>query len=57
MTNRMKELLMKNYFKRRETIETAAQWQWGDAENAMKVWAVQIADRLSSWTAGTAKPS
>ena len=39
------------------SLETAAQWKWGDAENAMKAWAVQLADRLSSWTSGTAKPS
>src|SRR5215510_13100686 len=35
------------------SLETAAQWQWGDAENAMKAWATQLADRLSSWTSGT----
>jgi Protein of unknown function (DUF3313) len=39
------------------SLETAAQWQWGDAENAMKAWATQLADRLSSWTSGAAKPS
>jgi hypothetical protein len=39
------------------SLETAAQWQWGDAENAMKAWATQLADRLSSWTSGTAKAS
>ena len=39
------------------SLETAAQWKWGDAENAMKAWAVQLADRLSSWTSGTAQPS
>src|SRR5215510_417331 len=39
------------------SLETAAQWQWGDAENAMKAWATQAAERLSSWTSGTAKPS
>jgi Protein of unknown function (DUF3313) len=32
-------------------------WKWGDAENAMKAWATQTADRLSSWTSGTTKPS
>lgn len=35
-------------------IETAAQWEWGDAENAMQAWAQQLASRLSSWTAGSA---
>src|SRR5262249_11276792 len=39
------------------SVETAAQWQWGDAENAMKAWATQIADRLSSWTSGGVTPS
>jgi len=39
------------------SIEAAAQWQWGDAENAMHAWAVQMADRLSSWTSGAATPS
>jgi uncharacterized protein DUF3313 len=39
------------------SVETAAQWQWGDAENAMKAWAAQIAERLSAWTAGGVKPS
>lgn len=34
-------------------IKTAAQWQLGDAENAMTAWSQQIADRLSSWTSGT----
>jgi hypothetical protein len=38
------------------SLETAAQWQWGDAENAMKAWATQLAERLSSWTSRTAKP-
>jgi Protein of unknown function (DUF3313) len=27
-------------------ISTAAQWQWGDAENAMNYWAEKIANRL-----------
>ena len=35
------------------SIKTAAQWQWGDAENAMNAWAAQLASRLSSWTSGT----
>ena len=39
------------------SLETAAQWQWGDAENAMKGWATTAAERLSAWTSGTAKPS
>jgi hypothetical protein len=35
------------------SLKTAAQWQWGDAENAMNAWAAQLATRLSSWTSGT----
>ncbi|MBI3798501.1 MAG: DUF3313 domain-containing protein [Deltaproteobacteria bacterium] len=38
-------------------ISAAAQWQWGDAENAMKAWATQLTDRLSTWTSGAVKPS
>jgi hypothetical protein len=38
-------------------IKTAAQWEWGDAENAMKEWATLAATRLSSWTSGAVKPS
>ena len=38
-------------------IKTAAQWQWGDAENVMKEWATLAATRLSSWTSGAVKPS
>jgi len=37
-------------------LRTAAQWQLGDAENAISAWSQQMADRLSSWTSGTAKP-
>jgi len=39
------------------SIETAAQWQWGDAENVMKEWAKMATERLSAWTKGTAKAS
>ncbi len=39
------------------SVESAAQWQWGDAENAMKAWATKLTDRLSSWTSGSVKPS
>jgi hypothetical protein len=38
------------------SMATAAQWQWGDAENAINAWAEQAATRLSSWTSGTAAP-
>jgi len=39
------------------SIKTAAQWQWGDAENVMKEWATLAATRLSSWTSGAVRPS
>ena len=39
------------------SLEAAAQWQWGDAENAMTAWATMITNRLSSWTSGAVKPS
>ena len=38
-------------------VSTAAQWQWGDAENAMTAWATQMTDRLSAWTSGGVQPS
>src|SRR5438128_12406665 len=38
-------------------ISTAAQWEWGDAENVMKDWAKLAVERLSAWTKGTAKPA
>ncbi|HVP29649.1 MAG TPA: DUF3313 domain-containing protein [Myxococcota bacterium] len=34
-------------------LTTAAQWQLGDAENAMNAWATQLTDRLGAWTSGT----
>ena len=33
---------------------TGFQWQWGDAENAINHWSELAANRLSSWTSGTA---
>jgi len=39
------------------SISTAAQWEWGDAENAMKAWSKLAAERLSAWTKGMAKPA
>jgi len=36
------------------SVVTAAQWQLGDAENAMTAWSNQLGSRLSSWTSGTA---
>lgn len=38
-------------------VKNAAQWEWGDTENAMKFWSQQLAERLASWTAGTPPPS
>ena len=38
-------------------ISTAAQWEWGDAENVMKEWAKRAAERLSAWAKGAAKPA
>ncbi|MDD5322585.1 MAG: DUF3313 domain-containing protein [Methylococcales bacterium] len=35
---------------------TGFQWQWGDAENAVNHWAELAANRISSWTSGTAAP-
>ena len=37
-------------------VRTAAQWQLGDAESAINTWAQVFTERVSSWTAGTAKP-
>jgi len=39
------------------SIATAAQWEWGDAENVMTAWATLAAQRLSAWSKGTAKPA
>jgi hypothetical protein len=33
-------------------LSTAAQWQWGDAENAITAWAKQLTSRLSELKAG-----
>ena len=37
-------------------IQTAAQWQWGDAENAIKAWSSQLADAMHAYTSGQKKP-
>jgi len=37
-------------------IKAAAQWQWGDAENAMDAWAQMFATRVYAWTTGAAAP-
>jgi len=38
-------------------VSSAAQWQWGDADNVMTAWAKLATTRLSSWTSGAVKPS
>ena len=38
------------------SLEAAAQWKWGDVENAMKAWSALAAERLYAWTQGSAKP-
>jgi hypothetical protein len=38
------------------SMRAAAQWEWGDAENAIKTWAVQIATHLYAYTSGAKKP-
>jgi hypothetical protein len=37
-------------------IQTAAQWQWGDAENAIRAWSSQLADGMYAYTSGAMKP-
>src|SRR5262249_53952648 len=39
------------------SVEAAAQWQWGDAENAMNSWATKAARVVYSWTSGSATPA
>jgi hypothetical protein len=37
-------------------FKTVAQWQWGDAENAIAHWASQLADGMYAYTSGEKKP-
>jgi hypothetical protein len=37
-------------------IQTAAQWQWGDAESAIKAWSQLLADGMYAYTSGARKP-
>ena len=37
------------------SIASAAQWQWGDAKNAIDAWAQLTADRLYAYTSGAEK--
>ena len=38
------------------SLKAAAQWKWGDAENAMTKMATITAERLKAWTSGTEPP-
>ncbi|MHB8382453.1 MAG: DUF3313 domain-containing protein [Candidatus Binataceae bacterium] len=38
------------------SVTAAAQWQWGDAENIMNLWARTLAMRLEQWKSGTSAP-
>ncbi|MCC6766168.1 MAG: DUF3313 domain-containing protein [Deltaproteobacteria bacterium] len=38
------------------SMKAAAQWQWGDVQNAMDSWATEYAARVSAWTTGKAAP-
>jgi len=37
-------------------IQTAAQWQWGDAENAIQLWSSLLANGMYAYTSGERKP-
>ena len=37
-------------------IKAAGQWQLGDAENAMDLWAERAANRIYGWTSGAETP-
>jgi hypothetical protein len=39
------------------SLKSAAQWQWGDAESAMNLWAHKTSERLESFKSGTAAPA
>jgi hypothetical protein len=36
------------------SAKAGAQWEWGDAENAINYWCEMLTEKLSSWTSGTA---
>jgi len=38
------------------SIQAAAQWQWGDAENAIKKWCELITNGMYAYTSGARKP-
>ena len=37
-------------------IQTVAQWQWGDIENAIKLWSSLLTNGLYAYTSGERKP-
>ena len=37
------------------SVETAAQWQWGDAENAIKAWSQLAVNGIYAYTSGAAR--
>ena len=39
------------------SLATAAQWKWGDTENAMTAWEKLLTDRLWAWKSGTPPPA
>ena len=39
------------------SLEAAAQWKWGDAENALTKMATVTAERLKAWTSGAQAPN
>jgi hypothetical protein len=38
------------------SVTTAAQWQWGDAENAITQWSTTAATKVAAWTSGSQTP-
>ena len=38
------------------SIQNAAVWQWGDAENAIKAWSTQVTNAMYAYTSGEKKP-
>ena len=38
------------------SIKTAAHWEWGDTENAMKAWAEMITTNMYAYNSGAKKP-
>jgi hypothetical protein len=39
------------------SVKAAAQWQWGDVQNAMDLFAKRMATNLSALTTGAATPA